>query len=95
MKQKSDPLWKAVRQHLPSVRMAYEMHADKRPVVLFDIQEQMVYVYPYVDFKNDLNESSQLALCDQYAQSERSHQVVVFVRDNIRRKLVSYTIARG
>lgn len=37
-----------------------------KPIVLFDIQEQRIYVYPYEEFKNDLSLRSPVALTEQY-----------------------------
>jgi len=73
--------------------MLYHCFADKKPVMLFDIQEQRIYAYPYEEFKAELSERSQTILAEQYEQALENQKIVIFVRDNVKRKLVSYTIA--
>jgi hypothetical protein len=51
-----------------------------------------IYVYPYIEFKNDLSERSQHLLQDQYERAMMDDKIVVFVRDNDTRKLVSYSV---
>ena len=58
----------------------------------FDIQEQRIDVYPSMDVKNDLSERSQRLLQDQYEHAMTDDKIVVFVRDNDERKLVSYMV---
>ena len=60
--------------------------------MLYDLQEQRVYAYPYREFKADRSERSQLLLEDQYERAVRENKVVVFVRDNDRRRLVSFSM---
>jgi hypothetical protein len=68
------------------------MFAAKKPVMLFDVQEQRIYAYPYKEFKADLSQRSQTILKKQYRQARLNHQMVVFVRDNEAEKLVSYSM---
>lgn len=42
-----DPYWNAILQHWPFIVMLYGQYADRRPVMLFDIQEQRVYAFPF------------------------------------------------
>ena len=76
----------------PNILTIYEVYREKKPVMLFDMQEQRIYVYPYLDFKHDLSERSQRLLQDQYEQAMTDDKIVVFVRDNDAKKLVSYTV---
>ena len=59
-------------------------------VVLYDIQEERVYLYPYEDFKNDMSPKSQVSLAEQYELAGKLGKLVLFVRDNEAEKLVSY-----
>ena len=36
----------------PEVLEYYEMHEDKRPVMLLEITENKIYAYPYEEFKS-------------------------------------------
>lgn len=53
-----------------------------------------MYAYPFEGFRKDLTVAGQLSLTAQYEEACREGQIVVFVRDNQRRKLVSYSISR-
>ena len=50
-----DPYWEVVQSLMQNILTIYEAYRDKKPVMLFDMQEHRSYVYPYLDFKNDLS----------------------------------------
>lgn len=87
-----DYLYDALSDYLEHVRVAYQQHEDKRPIMLFDIQEQRIYAYGYEGFKSELSARNQVTLAEQYEQAQKSGKMVVFVRDNDNRKLASYLI---
>jgi hypothetical protein len=87
-----DPYWEVVQSLMQDILSCYEQCREKKPVLLFDMQENRIYVYPYLEFKNDLGEHSQRLLQDQYERAMTDDKIVVFVRDNDNRKLVSYSI---
>ncbi len=87
-----DPYWDAVQDQMNNIQTISAQYADKQPILLFDMQEQRIYVYPYLDFKHDLSETSQRSLQAQYEEAITENRIVVFVRDNDKRKLVSYTV---
>jgi hypothetical protein len=60
--------------------------------MLLDIQEQKIYAYPYSEFKSDLTKRSQVQLEEQYEKAILNNKMVIFVRDNEKRKLVSYSV---
>jgi hypothetical protein len=64
-----------------------------KPVMLYDIQEQRVYAYPYEEYRKELSETSQMKLKEQYEKAIEKNQIVVFIRDNEKRKLVSYSFS--
>jgi len=78
-------------EQLDNIFMIYRQFEDKRPVMLYDIQEQMIYAYPYKDFKDEMSEKSQLMLKEQYEKAFKKNQIVVFIRDNDKKRLVSYS----
>jgi hypothetical protein len=90
----SDYLLDAVYQQWPHIQMMYRMFEDKKPVILFDIQEKWVYAYPYSDFRKGLSKRSQRSLKGQYEKAVQENKIVVFVRDNEQRRLVSISIDR-
>jgi hypothetical protein len=88
----ADYLLDAVRENWNDILYVFGEFADKKPVILFDIQEQRIYAYPYKEYKAELSPRSQALLKDQYERSLRDHTIVIFVRDNERRKLVAYSL---
>jgi hypothetical protein len=75
-----------------SIRGAYRLHEEHRPVMLFHVQEERIYAYPYLDYKGTLSDRSQGMLEKQYEEAQRRDQIVVFVRDEATRRLVSLSI---
>lgn len=88
----TDDLLDAACEQLPNIALMYRCFRTKRPVMLFDIQEQRIYAYPYKEFRDEMNARSQASLKCQYDEAVAQNKMVVFVRDNERRKLVSYTL---
>jgi hypothetical protein len=86
-----DPHLDIAYAQLDNIRMWYRMFAAKKPVMLYDIQEQLIYASPYREFKADLNQRSQAMLEGQYRRAVIDDKMVVFVRDNEQRRLVSYS----
>jgi hypothetical protein len=70
----------------------YKSFEDKKPVILLDIQEQKIYAYPYKDFKSELSKRSQIQLEEQYEAAILNNEMVVFVKDNEKKELVSYSL---
>ena len=75
--------------HIEAIRDVYSRFAKKRPVMMLDLASGRVYAYPYRDFKADLSPVSRNLLEKQYAEAIQSRSMVVFVRDNDQRELVS------
>jgi len=87
-----DEQWAIVEEHYDMILAAYAECAEKKPIILLDVQEGRIYAYPYEGFKADLNLRNQASLTNQYEQAIASDGIVVFVRDNDGQKLVSFTI---
>ena len=87
-----DPYLIAIHEQWPKILGFYRLFANKNPIVLYDLQEQKIYTYPYKEFKAELNQRSQASLTEQYEAAIQNDQIVVFVRDNQKRKLRSYTL---
>ena len=87
-----DPDLDVVYQQWPFIMMLYRQYADRKPVMLFDIQEQRVYAFPYKAYRAELSERSQASLALQYERALADGHVVAFIRDNDRKKLVSYSL---
>ena len=84
--------WDAVGEQWDNILGLYKRFEAKKPVMLLDIQEQKIYAYPYNDFKSELSKKSQIQLEEQYEAAILDNEMVVFVRDNEKRDLVSYSV---
>ena len=81
-----------VYRYWPYILRLYETFAAKKPVMLFDVQEHRIYALPYKEYRAGLSKRSQASLKGQYEQAIANGQIVVFVRDNEKKKLVSYSM---
>ena len=84
--------WDAVGGQWDNILGLYKRFEDKKPVMLLDIQEQKIYAYPYNDFKSELSKRSPIQLEEQYEAAIFNNEMVVFVRDNEKKELVSYSL---
>ncbi len=84
--------WDAVGEQWDNILGLYKRFEAKKPVMLLDIQEQKIYAYPYNDFRSNLSKRSQIQLEEQYEAAILNNKMVVFVRDNEKRDLVSYSL---
>jgi hypothetical protein len=91
----SDYLMEALHNQWCNILKKYRLFEKEKPIVLFDIQEERIYVYPYAEFRNDLSERSQRSLSEQYETAVKENMMVVFVRDSEQKKLVSYSMSLG
>jgi hypothetical protein len=89
-----DDLVEAAEGVLPHILMFYERFEGKRPVMLLDLQGRKIYAYPYEEFKADLGHRSQAMLTADYEKAIAMNKVVVFVRDNLTKRLVSMLFDR-
>lgn len=91
---RNDDLVKAAESFLTQIRMFYRLFEDRRPVMLLELPSLRIYAYPYQEFKADLSERSQAELEDEYERAVGQGKIVVFVRDDKTRRLVSMTFEK-
>ncbi len=89
---KNDDLLGAAMELQDDIRRAYQLHEEHRPVMLFDIQEQRLYALPYDEYKAGLSQRSQASLEKQYEEAQAENKIVVFVRDNVAKRLMSFSL---
>jgi hypothetical protein len=89
----SDPYLEAIHDQWPIIRGLYSVYESERPIILYDIREKKVYAYPYKEFRAELSEKSQESLKRDYESARLDSSMIVFVRDNIQRRLVSYIMS--
>jgi hypothetical protein len=86
-----DEYWEYVQAWWPTVCRAYRDFEERRPVILIAIDEARIYAYPRDEFKKELSAHSQRLLDEQLKLAQQRNEIVVFVRDDRGKKLVSYT----
>lgn len=91
-KEMDDPLFDALSEVWEHVVTGYLQYKDGNPVMLYDIQEKRIYAFQYEGFKSEMAAKSQASLTEQYERAVTAGQMVVFVRDNEARRLVSYSM---
>jgi hypothetical protein len=89
----SDPYFNAIQEQWKNIRGLYLTCGNKKPIILYDLQEKKIYAYPYKEFKAELSKKSQTSLERDYKSASTLGSMVVFVRDNRERKLVSYIMS--
>ena len=90
----SDQYYSAIQEQWSNIRGLYMAYGSKKPIMLYDIHDdKKIYAYPYKEFKAELSERSQASLEIDYKSTSVSGGMIVFVRDNIERKLVSYVLS--
>jgi hypothetical protein len=89
----NDPYFKAIQEQWPNIRALYMTFESEKPIILYDIQDKKIYAYPYEEFKAEMSKKSQASLEHDYKSASALGSMVVFVRDNIERKLVSYIMS--
>ena len=90
---KNDDLRDAALEIQDDIRRAYRIHEANKPVMLFHLQEQRIYAYPYLGYKETLSERSQAMLEKDYEEALAANKIVVFVRDEVTRRLVSFLMS--
>src|SRR5213080_231043 len=89
----SDLYFEAMQEQWQNIRALYMTCKNKRPIILYDIQENKIVGYPYKECKAELSERSQAVLEHDYKSASARRSIVVFVRDNTKQKLVSYIMS--
>jgi hypothetical protein len=70
----------------------YNMSDRKDLVMVYEMKENRICSYIYNEFKDNLNEKSGEMLEKQYQEANESDRIVLFIRDEVRKKLKSYII---
>jgi hypothetical protein len=89
----SDPYLDAIQEQWPNIRGLYSMYESERPIILYDIEEKKIYAYPYREFRAELSKNSQELLKRDYESACAHGSMIVFIRDNMQRSLISYIIS--
>src|ERR1700694_1408049 len=85
-------LFDAACERAGDILMCYQTFAEKKPVMLLELPSQKIYAYPYLEFKNTLSERSQKMLEKEYREALAHNRIAVFVKDNDRKKIISFSV---
>lgn len=91
-KQGNEDLLETALQVMEDIRRAYRIYRKKRPIIEFAVDENLIYAYPYAGYHAQLSERSQKLLEREYQEAQANRQIVVFVKDNRTRRLISFSI---
>ena len=70
----------------------YNISNRKDLIMVYMMKEERVYTYIYDEFIKTLNEKSVKILVNQYKKARASNKIVLFIKDELRKKLKSFTI---
>lgn len=88
-----DPYLALIRLQWPHIAALYNQFAEHYPVMMYDVQEQQIYAYPFDEFRAQLNAPSQISVDEQYQRAIENRQMVLFVRDVEHKLFQSYSLA--
>ena len=61
-------------------------------VMFYSMKENRIYSYIYQEFYDSLNEKSKMSLKRQFKEAKQENKIVLFIKDEERDKLKSFTI---
>lgn len=70
----------------------YNMSDRQDLIMIYEMKENKIYSYIYDDYLKSLNERSREMLEKQYQEAIDSKRIVLFIKDEVRKKLKSYTV---
>jgi len=73
----------------PSIYAAYKEWEHKNPIIEYQVCENKIWAYPYQEYKKLLSEKDKTFLIEKYKDAVNEHKVIVFIRDNEKKRLVS------
>ncbi len=85
-----DPYLSALYKNWPCILTAYDDFKDEKPILEYRIPEELVYVYPAMDYINDLTERTREQARQSYLDATAAGEFLIFVRDSTERVLRSY-----
>ena len=87
-----DDYFELINKHWDNILAMYCIFQHKKPVMVFHAHDLKIFSYPYQEFLESLNPRSQAMLKMQYEEAISQNKMVLFVRDNEKRKLKSMVL---
>ena len=91
----SDSYARLLEEHWEKIVGLYSMFEEKGPVMLFDVDEHKIYACPFDEFMKEMSERDADLLQHRRERILSGEEILVFVRDTEKRKLVSYRFPRA
>lgn len=88
----ANPYMELIQSQWEHISALYNEFADKRPVILLDVDAGELHAYPFEQIKNIFDEESRLSLAEQYRRAVATRQMVLIVRDKENKQTLTYTI---
>jgi len=87
-----DQLREYKEEYFNDIRTLYKQFKPERRIILYDIEDGKLFVFPYKKYKKTLNKRSRIILKKQYEDAKKNNQIVVFVTDRKGKTMKSYSI---
>lgn len=81
-----------IQSHWEEILNLYLKFEEERPVMVFDMDKNEVFAYPYQDFRTRLKPKSQALLVQQYQQALEKNHMVIFVKDDDNNTMASFSV---
>lgn len=81
-----------IDQRFNEMRDLYLKIADQKPILVYDIQKQTIYAYPYQEYKATFSQGNQAVLDERYQYALKNNQMAVIFRDAEQSGMALYTI---
>jgi hypothetical protein len=88
----NDPYLDYITAQWPLISDIYNQYIDYQPIMLLNAQEGEIHALPYADFVSRLDAASQATVIAQYHRALANRHMLLFVRDDGRQVLQSYTL---
>jgi hypothetical protein len=88
-------LVEAVRNYKRRILEFYAQAAEKKPVILLDLQRLRLHRYTFEQYKTMVRSASQEVLHHQYVKAVAKNKVFVVVWDKPTRRLITMSLRRA
>lgn len=76
----------------PKLYEFFNLSGRRDLIMVYEMQEEKIYSYIYEDYLNSLVPQSKEILKKQYKEAQVSGEIVVFIKDDLRKKIKSFNI---
>ncbi|CAN2046891.1 conserved hypothetical protein [Candidatus Magnetomoraceae bacterium gMMP-1] len=87
-----DPYLETIKKQWEHIRKLYKMFPDRETIIEIRIHPLEIFACNYKQYKENMNEQSKRIITKQYEESLLKNEIIVFVKDQIKRKLKSYSL---